>query len=134
VEVAPLRIQFFYKVNSTLTRAQRRGGRQPHGGQGGGEDHAQTDGQGATHVKELVAGGTHGDRGQATDNATSIKSGAREDRSAHEADGCDYGAQDGTVHSPGQLLGSQTRLVLNGAGHRPAADDQSQRSNGRLCG
>lgn len=115
-----------------LTCAQRRGGRQPHGCQRGGEHHAQANGQWAAHVEELIAGCTRGDRGQATNNAARVESGARQNRSAHEANGCDHGAQNGAVHRPGQMLGSQTRLVLNRAGNCSTTNDQRQRSNGRL--
>ena len=70
------------------------------GSDGGGEDEAESHGQGSTHVEELVAGGRGCDGGQASDHAGGVPSSPDQNGAAQEADGCNDGAENHAVADP----------------------------------
>merc|ERR1719270_1884613 len=98
------------------------GGWQEVGGDAGTEDDAETHGQGAAHVEELVTGGAHGHSGQTTNHARSVPGRPGEDGPTKQTDGSNDSTHNCTVGKPGCLLGADSRRVGNAACDHAAAD------------
>merc|ERR1711994_711233 len=98
------------------------GGWKEVGGDAGTEDDAETHGQGAAHVEELVTGGAHGNSVQTTNHARRVPGRPGEDGPTKQTDGSNDSTHNRTVSKPGCLLGSNSRGVGNAAHDHAAAD------------